>query len=343
VKRLVAGLLGVLLVVTGCAGAIDGSPVAGVRDADPAAFFADAVPTYGQTLTDDELATQAYLRAMRRTDPCGFTTPKVLAGIGEITFSGTTDALNQCELGVKVPGDAEPRTIGAIVTMDRVGAEDGPVFTVGELPVYRYPVSECSLQMPLPLAAQPGAPPLDTADQPYLQLQQQGSEQDCDFVKKLVKATAVALDPARLPVRDALAVYPVPMADRDPCAVLGDLDGVVDWDAGQTRPYTCEFTLRRSGADVDIELELRPLTPRSSDGDHPKVQRDGVEVSVVRSPGEYCAAVTFLGELMQRRSTSGEPIGIGEWPTAPAVSVAVDAPYCDVATDVAVAASKAFR
>lgn len=342
VKRLVAGLLGVLVVVAGCAHVMPGAPVAGPRDPDPAAFFAGEPPMYGQVLDDERVAVQSYLRALRRTDPCGFTTPSALARIGEIGSTGTTFDFNHCELDVKVPGDADPKIVSVIVGMAPIGDED-PVFTVGDLPVYPYDDVYCGLQMPLPLAEQPGAPPLNTPDQPVLQLAEQIAEQGCEFIEELAKAVAVnviAFDPARLPARDALAVFPVRAAERDPCAVLGGLDGVAAWDADMTQPYACAFTLSRDGVDVDVQLLMKPRSPKSSEGGYFKEERDGAEVYVGH---EYCSAIAYLGDPMQRRTTAGEAIDMGEWATAPAVTVNVDAPHCDVAAEVAVAASKVFR
>jgi hypothetical protein len=337
-KRLVAGLLGVLLVVVGCARATDGSAVAGPRDVDPAAFFAGAVPTYGQSLTDRELATRAYLRAMRRLDPCGFTTREALARLGEVLSAGTMFEFTSCELEVKVPGTADPKLVSVMVAMADVGA-DSPVFTVGDRPVYPYYDATCGLQVPLPLDELPGAPVQSGHQRPYLQLAELIAESGCDFIEEFAKALVVALDPMHLPLRDALAVYPVRAAEQDPCAVLGMLDGVTAWDAGAEMPYLCAFTLSRDRSDVDVRLVLRPRSPKDSAGDFLLEERDGVEVYV---GNEYCAAIAFVGDELDRRTSGGASVGMGEWATAPAASVNVDAPHCDVATDVAVAAAKAF-
>lgn len=336
--RLVAGLLGVLLVVAGCARATDGSPVAGPRDSDPAAFFAGAVPTHGQSLTDDEVATQAYLRAIRRTDPCGFTTREALARVGEVLSAGTTFAFNSCELEVKVAGSAEPKIISVVVAMADVGA-DTPVFTIGDLPVYPFYEASCGLQVRLPLDELPGAPVLATSQQPYLQLAELISGQGCEFIEEFTKAVVVAMTPDRLPLRDALAVYPVRAAEYDPCAVLDDLDGVTAWESEAELPYLCAFAVRGDGSDIDVRLELEPRSPKDSEADFLLEERDGVQVYV---GAEYCAAIAFVGAELTRRASGGATIDMGEWATSPAASVSVDAPHCDKATDVAVAAAKAF-
>lgn len=336
--RLVAGLLGVLLVVAGCGWATDGSPVAGPRDSDPAAFFAGAIPTYGQSLTADEMATQAYLRAIRRTDPCGFTTREALARIGEVLSAGTMFEFNSCELEVKVAGSADAKLISVAVAMAEVG-EATPVFTIGDLPVYPFFDAGCGLQVPLPLNDLPGAPALTTSEQPYLQLAELVSQQGCEFIEEFTKAVVVAMIPEQLPLRDALAVYPVRAAEYDPCAVLEELDGVTSWDSRTELPYLCAFTLRRDESDVDVRMVMKPRSPKDSERDFLPEERDGIRVYV--SP-EYCAAIAYVGDELARKTSGGASIDMGEWATSPAASASVDAPHCDAATDVAVAAAKTF-
>lgn len=336
--RLVAGLLAMFLVVVGCARATDGSPTAGPRDVDPAVFFAGAVPTYGQPLIGAEVTTQAYLRALRRVDPCGFTSREVLSRIGEVLSAGTMFEFNSCEIEVKVPGSADPKLVSVVVAMADVGG-DTPAFTVGDRPVYPYYEATCGLQVPLPLDELPGAPPLTSAERPYLQLSDLISERGCAFIDEFAKAVAVALDPAHLPFRDALAVHPIKAAEHGPCEVLGMLDGVATWDATAPLPYVCNFTLRRGDSDVEVRLVLRPRSPKESASDFFRDERDGVEVYV---GNEYCAAIAFLGAELERKTSGGAPIDMGEWATAPAATVNADAPHCDAAADVAVAAAKAF-
>lgn len=337
-KRLLGVLLGLLLVVTGCGWTTDGAPVAGPRDVDPAVFFAGAVPSYGQSVTDDESATQAYLRAIRRIDPCGFTTRQALATIGEVLSAGTMFEFNSCELEVKVAGSAEPNIVSVVVAMADTDA-DTPVFTVGDRPVYPFYDAGCGLQVPLPLDELPGAPALTTAEQPHLQLAELISGQGCEFIEEFTKAVVVALDPMRLPLRDALAVYQVRAAEFDPCAVLDRLDGVSAWDSAADLPYLCAFTLRRDESDVDVRLEMKPRSPKDSEADFLMEKRDGVEVYV---GNEFCAAIAFVGAELVRKTSGGASIDMGEWATSPAATVSVDAPHCDAATDVAVAAAKTF-
>ena len=81
----------------------------GSRDIDPAYFFAGEVPTYGQTVSPNDVIVLAYLRAMRRIDPCGLVTRDAMAKIGEIGSVGTLFALEECDVDIKVPGETERR------------------------------------------------------------------------------------------------------------------------------------------------------------------------------------------------------------------------------------------
>jgi hypothetical protein len=89
VKWLVAGLTAAVLVLAGCGDYVGGDAKAGSRAGDPAFFFAGDVPIYGQTVSNNDKIALAYMRAIRRIDPCGFADRQALAKIGEIASLGT--------------------------------------------------------------------------------------------------------------------------------------------------------------------------------------------------------------------------------------------------------------
>jgi hypothetical protein len=102
VRRLVSGLLAILAIATGCAASIDGTARVGSRDVNPAALFADPVPTYGLPVKSTDVDALAYLRAIRRIDPCGLLTRDDLAKVGEIGSVGTLFAFDECDVDVPV-------------------------------------------------------------------------------------------------------------------------------------------------------------------------------------------------------------------------------------------------
>jgi hypothetical protein len=99
-------LLAILVALSGCSRDVGGSAAMGPRDVDPAYLFGGDVPTYGQRVNPGDVTALAYLRAMRRIDPCGLLTREAMAKGGEIGSVGTLFALNECDVDIKVPGEA---------------------------------------------------------------------------------------------------------------------------------------------------------------------------------------------------------------------------------------------
>jgi hypothetical protein len=133
--RLLTGMVTVLLaaalVLIGCSRAMDGTAAMGPREVDPAYFFAGDVPTYGQRVNPGDVTTLAYLRAVRRIDPCGLLTRDALAKIGEIGSVGTLFALDECDVDIKVPGEANRRYASIELILNRMVGQ--PVaFLAGE-------------------------------------------------------------------------------------------------------------------------------------------------------------------------------------------------------------------
>jgi hypothetical protein len=253
---MVAALLATVLALTGCSRAIDGSAAMGSREVDPAYFFAGGIPTYGQDVSAGDATVLAYLRAMRRIDPCGLVTRDGLAKISEIGSVGTLFALDECDIDIKVPGETDRRYASIEVILTRIS--EPVAFLAGDLPGYESYPGSCDYLLPLNLSLLPGAQPLRTLDQPFVRI---GliAEDNCDFAQRLSRAIAPRLESLQLPVRDAVSTYPTVLAERDPCQVLSMVGGDVDnWDVGRSRPYECDFSLERDGDVVPIRVSLKP-------------------------------------------------------------------------------------
>jgi hypothetical protein len=336
-SQLVAVLLAIMVALTGCSRGIDGSAVMGPRGVDRAYFFAGDVPTYGLEVSAGERATLAYLRAMRRIDPCGLVSRDSLAQIGEIGSVGTLFAFDECDVDIKVPGESKRRYVSVEVILSHIGQ---PVaFLAGDLPVYEEFPGSCEYLMPLNLSLLPGAEPLRISDQPFVRV---GliAESDCDFVQRLVRAVAPRVQSLQFPVRDAVSTYPFALAERDPCEVLAVLgDDVDDWDISRSRPYECAFSITRSGDVVPIRLSLKPQLFDITNETRQYHDRDGAKIYVDET---YCSAVTFVGPPMQRKLLGGDFVSGGEVVIRPAVAVDGGGQHCDAATDVAAAAAKLY-
>jgi hypothetical protein len=337
-RLMVTALLAATLALTGCSRGIEGSAAMGPREVGPSYFFAGEVPTYGQRVLPGDLTRLAYLRAMRRIDPCGLLTREALAKVGEIGSVGTLFALDECDVDVKVPGETDRRYASIEVILDRHGGQS-VAFLAGGLPAYESFPGSCNYLLPLNLSLLPGAQPLRSPDQPFVRIGLIGDE-DCGFAQRLVRAVAPLLESLQLPVRDAVAAYPVALAERDPCQVLSVLGGELDrWDIGRSRSYECNFAVKRRGDVVPVQVSLEPQLFDMTTETRERRDRDGVEIFVDQS---YCSAVAFLGPQMQRKLLGGDFVGTSEVVIRPAVVVDSGGEHCEIVAEVATAAAKLY-
>ncbi len=213
-------------------------------------------------------------RAVRRIDPCGCLTRDAMAKIGEIGSVGTLFAFDECDVDIKMPGEADRRYVSIEVIFYRLAGQ--PVaFLAGDLPVYETYPGSCGYLLPLNLSLLPGALPLRQPDQPFVRV---GliAEENCDFAQRLSRAIASTVEPLQLPVRDAVAVYPNTFAERDPCQVLSVLAGEVEsWDVTRSRPYECHLRDLARRDVVPITAVAGTEDVRHGDRDHgaPRTRR----------------------------------------------------------------------
>jgi hypothetical protein len=337
---MLTGLLAAMVVLTGCTRQIDGAAAVGPREVDPAYFFAGEIPVYGQSVSPSDVTALAYLRAMRRIDPCGLLNRDALSKIGEIGSVGTLFALDECDMDIKMPGQSNRRFASIELTWTRVTGT--PVaFRAGQAPVYAAFPGSCEYLLPLELSRLPGAQPLHKPDQPFLRI---GliAEENCDIAQRLVRAVAPRIESSQLPVRDAVATYPAALAERDPCQVLSVVGGEVDhWDINRTRPYECDFGIWRNGFPevVPMQVTLEPqIVDIATDG-RERRDRNGVEIYIDTA---YCSAIAFVGAPMQRKLVGGDFVDTGAMVIRPAVVVDSGGQNCDAVADVAVAAAKLY-
>jgi len=333
-------LLAILVALSGCSREVGGSAAMGPRDIDPTYFFAGDVPTYGQRANPGDVIALAYLRAMRRIDPCGLLTRDELAKVGEIGSVGTLFALDECDVDIKVSGQTHRRYASIEVILGRTSGA-AVAFLAGDLPVYETYPGSCDYLVPLNLSVLPGAQPLRKPDQPFVRVSLI-AEEDCDFAQALVRAIAPRLESLQLPVRDAVATYPSAVAERDPCEVMSVLGADIDgWDITRSRPYECSFGIFRSGFRdiVPIQVSLKPQVYDEATETRARRETDGVEIFVDKT---YCSAVAFVGAPMLRKLVGGDYVDAGDVVIRPAVVVDSGGEHCDVVTDVAMAAAKLY-
>lgn len=336
-KRLVGGLLtATLLLSTGCADYVVGNPQPDALDGDPQFFFDDPVLVYGQQVELTDSVRLAYLRALRRIDVCGLVDQDSLARIGETRSMATLFEFSECDVELKMPGDASRRFVSA--TVELAEANGPEVARADGVPVRETYPGSCEFLVPLDLAGLPGAVPLRGPEQPYLRI---GiiAEDDCGLVVRVAAAIAAQTMRAPLPVRDGVAAYTTPLAERDPCEVLSVLE-VDFWDISAGEPYRCEFgvTGDGSGNAMPMELALRPRVVDVSVEGRELVSVDNMEVYLDRAS---CTALVFVGPQMQRRLGNGDLVDTDDVQIRPAVDVASGEADCSGRTLVAEVAGRA--
>ena len=329
-KRLIrtsAVILTAILLVIGCTHQIIGRATTPPR-ADQSTLFSDAVPVYGQNVSSDDTAKLAYLRALRRIDVCGLLTRDVLGRIGEIEGMGTLFALNECDVGMKESGVSGLQLLTAELTLAYPGSEST--------------VDPCEKIVPLALNALPGAMLLSGPQQPVAKVSAIG-QSSCDIVARVAGALTRRLSTAPLPMRDALASYPVALAERDPCEVLGVLGGQVhSWDIGDGGPYGCRFSVWQPASNdaFTVQVKLQPQLVGTATDDRQRRVRNGVEIYVDTS---YCSALSFVGSRMLRKMSGGGYTEIPGTEIRPAVVVdGTGGGDCEAVVDIAARTAKLY-
>jgi hypothetical protein len=341
VRRLVSALavaLTAAMSVPACAPPIVGKPVIGPAETDSSYFFAGDVPVYGRPMNPSDITYLAYLRALRRIDVCGLLTGATFAKVGQTFSVGTLFAFDECDAELKVSGVSEPRLLSVELAMSSLPA-DPPAFRVGATGVYRAGPDSCDYVIPLDLGVLPGARPLTTTMQPVVHVGLFGV-QDCDLTKRVAGALATRLAAQPLPPRDAAAMYPARLAERDPCEVLSVLGATADrWDIPASGPYRCRFAATSDGTIAAIEVRLEPQLVDAATEGHLRVDEQGV---VVYLDPVLCSAVTFFDSKMQRKVLGKGYFDMTDVVIRPAAVIDTDGHDCNVVTDIAMKAARLY-
>ncbi|HTY27192.1 MAG TPA: hypothetical protein VMD51_03465, partial [Mycobacterium sp.] len=251
-----ACLLAVLLLVSACGQAVEGTARRGPDGVDRGFFFAGPVAEYGRSPSPDDTATLAYLRALRRIDVCGLVNRDTVGKAGEINWYGTLFAFDECDVAVKAPGRATQEFLSVQVALDRATGQ--PAFSAAGVSVHESSPGSCEFLLPLGLSRLPGAPTLNSQNQPVAKIGVIGGG-DCPLARRTTAALAEWLDTRPPPARDAVAAYSVRLAEQDPCAVLS-VPGreVVRWDIDRGTPYQCVFDVKRGAQPISVQVALAP-------------------------------------------------------------------------------------
>jgi hypothetical protein len=332
--------LAAMLTLTGCDRLVDGRAGGPARNADLAYFFAGDVGVFGQTVSATDKSVLAYLRALRRIDVCGLLTRDAMAKVGELVSVATMFTFNECDMEIKLAGASGHKLVSVELVMTR-SPGNVVAFWIGDTPVYKTIPGGCQYLVPLDLSTLPGAGPLHKPEQPFVRIGLIADE-DCGLAERITDALAQRMRIAPLPARDGAAVYPSPLAERDPCEVLGVIGADVEhWDIDAAQPHECQFGVWHAGLGhaVSIQLQLQPKLVDTATAGRERSQRDGVEVYIDRT---FCSALSFVGPKMQRRIVGAGYVDVPGIEVRPAVVATSGGNNCEVAADVTARAAKLY-
>ena len=332
-----ACLLAVLVLVTACGHAMDGAARRGSGAVDPGFFFTGPVAVYGRTVGPAETATLAYLRALRRIDVCGLVNRDTVGKVGEIDWYGTLFAFDECDVAVKVAGRATQEYLSVEVALDRPTGQ--PAFSAAGLPVHETSPGSCEFLLPLGLSRLPGAPALTSDNQPVVKAGVSGGG-DCALARRTITAVAEWLDTRPPPARDAVAAYPVRLAEQDPCEVLS-VDGgqIARWDIDRGTAYQCVFDVKPGVQAGSVQVSLAPKVGNMVIDDRDRRDIDGVVVYLDRA---FCSAAAIVGPQLQRRLAAGGYEDPPDTVIVPTVSIDSGGANCDTVARITAEAAKLY-
>ncbi|TDZ80377.1 hypothetical protein DE4587_00228 [Mycobacteroides salmoniphilum] len=289
-----------MLAIAGCTNVVSGNATGGLSAPTGQTLFAGAVPTYGQTFTQNQTILLAYLRALRRVDPCGLLL--MLKDIGAPEY--ISGDIGGCFGSIKVTGTASPSSVGLSLMLGDYSREK-PEFTIDGVPVF-HTAGTCLYEFPIALDKLPDAPKLKGAKVPALRVvvvdgMRSALASNCKMAQPVIGVLA-KLNPADMPVRDALSAYPIKIAERDPCEILGEYPGKAD-DLRPSLfgdPFSCRFSLQ--GSDTQFELSIR--TGIDAPSRLREEIRDGVEYFHGQD-GSMCTSMVRLGKPLYARDVPG--------------------------------------
>ncbi|WP_415972486.1 hypothetical protein [Rhodococcus sp. 077-4] len=284
---------------------------------------------------------------VRSLDPCGFLTEDDLAALGTLVQLRPDGELSQCTAELATGRSSAPDSVTIDLDSYQPLAEDSDVeqVTIGGVQVYVNDSSGDLCRITFPLREKfDGAieGPMESfhteSGRSYAMIDVYRADGDACTAAKSVAETALRLldDP---PLR-AGSKYDLPLAAKDPCAVLGRLPETwtVDRWSPAADPYRCNFTV--SSAAFEDNFAMLDVALTYVDGDVDSTDRETVR------QGGYSVETRDLDSSCLADIVVGNPVlGMPEKDdsaaryarTVPTVSAMMD--DCDSAAALAVAAA----
>ena len=284
---------------------------------------------------------------VRSLDPCGFLTEVDLAALGTVVQLRPEGELSTCSASLK-PGRSSATDSVSIDLNGYQPTPDDPRFeqiTIGGEQVYLEDSSRGSCRISFPLRAEFDGAGTGTMDgfltesgRSFATIDVYRSDADACAAATTVAETALGLldDP---PLR-ADSKYNLPLAMKDPCAVLEHLPAT--WTVGRwnppAAPYRCHFTASSSTFEdnlvmLDVTLTYVDADLRSTDSE---TVRQGNYTVDTRALDSSCFADIVLGNPVLGMPENDDSAARYAR-TVPTLSVLAD--DCESATALAVAAA----
>ncbi|KAA0923928.1 MULTISPECIES: hypothetical protein [Rhodococcus] len=282
---------------------------------------------------------------VRSLDPCGFLTQNDLAALGTVVQLRPDGELSTCSATLNPAGSSATDSIsvdlnGYLPSSDDKGTEQ---ITIGGEQVYRENASHGSCRISFPLrdefdGATAGAMDgyLTESGRSFAAIEVSRSVGDACTTATSVTETALSLldDP---PLR-ADSKYNLPLAMKDPCAVLEHLPATwtVDRWNPASDPYRCHFTA--SSATFEDNLAMLDVSLGYVDGDlrstdREPIQQGGYTVETRGSDSACFADIVLANPVLGMPEEDDTAARYAR--TVPTLTVLTD--HCDSAVALAVA------
>ncbi|WP_156399468.1 hypothetical protein [Rhodococcus sp. Leaf278] len=284
---------------------------------------------------------------VRSLDPCGFLTEDDLAALGTVVQLRPDGELSTCSASLN-PGRSRATDSVSVDLNGYQPTSDDPDYeqiTIGDEQVYLDNSSEGSCRIGFPLRDEfDGATPgpmegfLTESGRGFATIDVYRADADACSAAKSITSTALGLleDP---PLR-ADSKYNLPLAMKDPCAVLEHLPATwtVDRWNPPSDPYSCHFTA--SSATFEDNLMMLDVTLAYVDTDLRSTDRETVEQGgytvETRGSDSACFADIVLGNPVLGMPET-EDTAARYARTVPTLSILAD--QCESAVALAVAAA----
>lgn len=322
------------LIVSGCASTVIGTATATGESGAPA-------PAYASKLDDSDRATLAYNAQIRALDPCGYLDEKALKKLGVVRQFDASATASDCQARIDVQRDPNKQLEISLTILpkDNGYAAKATKVTVAGTSVqesieYAPGATSSAINTCRNLVA------FDDKSSIALSVFRRTSDAACTEAHQLIEASLPLI--AHRPQRtDSTRKARHAISMQDPCAALKTLtaDHEITLSTLMPSPWRCSFNVDGATATSGRDISLRT---NSKDG-YKKPYGDATRITVEGNPAtqaklsSQCLIDVWVGD--PKTGITYDPVGDPKYTSN---TVSVSASSCDVASQTAALAVKAF-